>query len=65
VHFVLVQRGADTTLSPAAPSIGLKYWTEAAFFEPEVPLGSLVGIERAWRASWRHPDELIALFESR
>lgn len=65
VHFVHVQRGADTTLSPATPYTGLKYWTEAAFFEPDVPLGSLVGVERAWRASWRHPDELIALFESR
>ena len=65
VHFVHVERGAATTLSPATPSLGLKFWTEAAFYEPEVPLGSLVGVERAWRASWRHPDELIALFESR
>jgi hypothetical protein len=65
VHFVHVERGADTTLAPATPSLGLKYWTEAAFFPPEVPLGSLVGVDRAWRASWRHPDELIALFEAR
>lgn len=65
VHFVRVERGADTTLSPATPSLGLKYWTEAGFYDPEVSLGYLVGVERAWRASWRHPDELIALFESR
>jgi len=61
VHFVSVERGADTTLSRVSTSLGLKYWTEAAFFEPTMSLGELVGAHRSWRASWRHPEELIDL----
>ena len=61
VRFVSVERGTDTTLSPVPASVGLKYWTEAAFFEPTMSLGALVGEGRTWRASWRHPEELIDL----
>lgn len=64
VHFVGIERGAQTSLSPVSAAIGLKYWTEASFFEPSIPLGSLVGADRAWRASWRHPDELVDLIET-
>jgi hypothetical protein len=59
VRFVSVERGTHTTLSHVSTSVGLKYWTEAAFFEPTMSLGSLVGLGRTWRASWRHPEELI------
>lgn len=65
VHFVHVERGAQTTLSPVSPALGLKYWTEAAFFEPSMSLGALVGAQRTWRASWRDPNELIDLIERR
>jgi len=61
VRFVRVERGTYTTLSRVSTSIGLKYWTEAAFFEPTMSLGALVGVDRTWRASWRRPDELIDL----
>ena len=61
VRFVSVERGTDTTLSHVPASVGLKYWTEAAFFEPTMSLGALVGDGRTWRASWRHPEELIDL----
>jgi len=61
VRFVSVERGTDTTLSQVSTSVGLKYWTEAAFFEPPMSLGALVGVGRTWRASWRHPEELIDL----
>jgi len=61
VRFISVERGTDTTLSPVSASVGLKYWTEAAFFEPTMSLGALVGAHRSWRASWRHPEELIDL----
>ena len=64
VHFVDVERGARTTLTPLSPAIGLKCLTEASFFEPTIALGSLVGADRAWRASWRHPDELIDVIET-
>ena len=61
VRFVRVERGADTTLARVPTTVGLKYWTEAAFFEPTMSLGALVGLDRTWRASWRHPEELIDL----
>ena len=61
VRFVSVERGTDTTLSRVSTSVGLKCWTEAAFFEPTMSLGALVGVSRTWRASWRHPEELIDL----
>ena len=61
VHFVRVERGTRTTLESISTSVGLKYWTEAAFFEPTMSLGALVGAHRTWRASWRHPEELIDL----
>ena len=61
VRFVGLERGTDTTLSQVSTTVGLKYWTEAAFFEPTMSLGALVGVGRTWRASWRHPDELIDL----
>jgi hypothetical protein len=61
VRFVSVERGTHTTLSRVSTSVGLKYWTEAAFFEPTMSLGALVGVRRTWRASWRHPEELIDL----
>jgi len=61
VRFVSVERGTDTTLSYVPTSVGLKYWTEAAFFEPPMSLGALVGVGRTWRASWRNPEELIDL----
>ena len=61
VRFVSVERGTDTTLSQVPTSVGLKYWTEAAFFEPPMSLGALVGVGRTWRASWRHPEELVDL----
>lgn len=61
VHFVSVERGPDTTLSNVSTAVGLKYWTEAAFFGPTMSLGALVGAGRTWRASWRHPEELIDL----
>jgi hypothetical protein len=64
VRFVRVERGARTALVPTSPSVGLKHWIEASFFEPRISLGTLVGRDRAWRASWRHPDELIDLIES-
>lgn len=61
VHFVRIERGLETTLAPMPASVGLKHWTEAAFFEPTISLGALVGEGRTWRASWRHPEELIDL----
>ncbi len=61
VHFVSVERGTHTTLTQVSTSVGLKYWTEAAFFEPTMSLGALVGVHRTWRASWRDPEELIDL----
>ena len=61
VRFVSVARGTHTTLEPISASVGLKHWIEAAFFEPAISLGALVGAHRTWRASWRHPDELIDL----
>ncbi len=61
VRFVSVERGTHTTLTHVSTSVGLKYWTEAAFFEPTMSLGALVGVHRTWRASWRHPEELIDL----
>jgi hypothetical protein len=61
VRFVSVERGTHTTLSRVSTSVGLKYWTEAAFFEPTMSLGALVGVRRTWRASWRDPEELIDL----
>ena len=63
VRFVSIERGSQTALAPISPSVGLKHWTEASFFEPRISLGALVGRDRAWRASWRHPDELIDLIE--
>jgi|GEM_PF-1283510 len=63
VRFVHIERGPQTTLARVSTSIGLKYWTEASFFEPTMSLGMLVGTDRTWRASWRHPDELIDLIE--
>jgi hypothetical protein len=64
VRFVAVERGTKTTLTSLSPTIGLKCLTEASFFEPTISFGSLVGAERAWHASWRHPDELIELIET-
>jgi len=61
LRFVSIERGTDTTLSRVPATVGLKYWTEAAFFEPTMSLGALVGEGRTWRASWRHPEELIDL----
>lgn len=63
VRFVHVERSDKTVLTPLSPVMALKHWTEAAFFEPTISLGPLVGADRAWRASWRHPDELIDLIE--
>jgi hypothetical protein len=63
VRFVSIERGTRTTLAPLSPTVGLKYWTEASFFEPSMSLGALVGRGRTWRASWSHPDELIDLIE--
>lgn len=63
-HFVGVERAAKTTLAPVPATVGLKYWTEASFFMPAISLGSLVGANRVWRASWRHPDELIEMIEA-
>jgi hypothetical protein len=60
-RFVRLQRGEQTTLKAVSTGVGLKYWTEASFFEPATSLGALVGPDRSWRASWRHPDELIDL----
>lgn len=64
VHFVNVQRGQETSLTRISAALGLKHWTEASFFEPTISLGALVGPDRTWRASWRHPDELIDLIET-
>ncbi|MBW2381166.1 MAG: hypothetical protein JRG70_16740 [Deltaproteobacteria bacterium] len=61
VRFVSVERGTHTTLERISTSVGLKHWTEAAFFEPAMSLGALVGVDRTWRASWRRPEELIEL----
>jgi hypothetical protein len=63
VRFVSIEHGAQTRLARVSTSVGLKYWTEASFFEPTMSLGALVGVDRVWRASWRHPDELIDLIE--
>lgn len=63
VRFVRIGRGAQTTLARVSTGMGLKHWTEASFFEPAISLGALVGENRCWRASWRHPDELIDLIE--
>lgn len=65
VRFMHVERGARTNLTPVSTAVGLKHWTEASFFEPTISLGALVGTDRTWRASWRHPDELIDLTEGR
>lgn len=65
VRFVRVNRGAETNLTPVSAAVGLKHWTEASFFEPTISLGALVGMDRTWRGSWRHPDELIDLIETR
>lgn len=63
VRFVRIERGERTTMARVSTGIGLKYLTEASFFVPTMSLGALVGTGRAWRASWRHPDELIDLLE--
>ena len=63
VRFVSIERGTRTALAPILPTAGLKHWIEASFFEPRISLGALVGRDRTWRASWRHPDELIDLIE--
>lgn len=63
VRFVHIERGIETRLTPISATRALKHWIEAAFFEPRISLGALVGRNRAWRASWRHPDELIDLIE--
>ncbi|MGB5193867.1 MAG: hypothetical protein WBN70_12865 [Polyangiales bacterium] len=65
VSFVHIERGARTSLAPVSTGVGLKHWTEAAFFAPTISLGALVGTDRTWRGSWRHPDELIDLIERR
>jgi hypothetical protein len=65
VRFVRVERGAKTALARVSTGIGLKDWTEASFFEPPMSFGTLVGIDRSWHASWRHPDELIDLIEKK
>lgn len=63
VRFIRVARSTRTALEPLPPSVGLKHWTEASFFDPTMSLGDLVGPDRSWQASWRHPDELIDLLE--
>lgn len=63
VRFVRIERAVRTALEPLSPAAGLQHWTEASFFEPTMSLGALVGPGRTWRASWRHPDELIDLIE--
>jgi len=63
VRFVRIERAARTTLAPLSSTTGLKHWTEASFYEPTISFGALVGKNRSWRASWRHPDELIDLIE--
>ena len=63
VRFVRIERGEKTAMAPVSTGVGLKYWTEAAFFMPTMSLGALVGADRSCRASWRHPDELIDLLE--
>ena len=63
-HFVGIERGGQTTLTPLSTTAGLTGWTEASFFEPAISLGSLVGTKRAWQASWRRPDELIDMIEA-
>ncbi len=64
VHLIRIERGADTTLQSTSAAMGLKHWMEASFYEPTMSLGVLVGAERAWHASWRHPDELLDLVEA-
>ena len=64
VRFVRIERATQTTLAPLSPTTGLKHWTEASFYEPTMSLGALVGRGRTWRASWRHPEELIDLIET-
>jgi len=63
VRFVRIERGQKTAMARISIGLGLKYWTEASFFVPKVSLGALVGVNRTWRASWRHPDELLDLLE--
>lgn len=63
VRFCHIERGPRTRLTPVSTGLGLKHWIEASFFEPRMSLGALVGRNRAWRGSWRHPDELIDLIE--
>lgn len=63
-HFVSVERAAHTSLTPLSTAVGLKHWTEASFFEPAISLGALGGENRAWRASWRDPHELMDMVEA-
>lgn len=63
VHFVAIEHGAQTTITPMQPLQALQHWHEASFFEPPAPLGSLCGAGRCWRASWRTPDELLDALE--
>ncbi|MGB5809403.1 MAG: hypothetical protein WBG86_02660, partial [Polyangiales bacterium] len=63
VHFVAVAQGASTRLQPSSSMTALRQWSEAAFFEPPVSLGKLVGMGQTWEAEWRHPDELLDALE--
>jgi hypothetical protein len=63
VRFVSIAHASQTSLAPVPTGVGLKYWTEASFFRPALSFGALVGEDRAWRASWRNPDELLDSIE--
>ena len=63
-RFVRIEHAAETKLEPLSSAAGLKHLTEAAFFDPTMSLGALVGPGRTWHATWRHPDELIDLIEA-
>ena len=63
VHFISIEQGPATEVVPIAPTTAIARWLEAAFLEPPMSLGGLVRPGRAWRASWRHPDELLDALE--
>lgn len=65
IHFVSIEPGPTTRLAPMSSKRALCRWLEAAFFEPPISLGGLVGDGYAWRGQWRHPEELLDALEDR
>ena len=64
VHFVHIERGESNTLRAMNTTEALKHLSEAAFFEPPVNLGALVGPKRVWCGQWTEPASFIELLNN-